>query len=100
VQIRRPPCLGLDRGRPNRISFTWHVGRHQDTAQLIELTFDPSEHGTTRVTLTDSGWERLDDKASDARARYNEGWNEVLARFAKTGETWVPETGTGGTENR
>jgi hypothetical protein len=46
----------VDIRRPSFISFTWHVGRHEDTAQLIELTFDPDD-----------------------------GWNPVLARYAGSG---------------
>ncbi len=75
----------VDIRRPSFICFTWHVGRQEDTAQLIELTFDPNEDGTTKVKLTHSGWERLGDKASDARGRYNQGWDGVLARFVKSG---------------
>jgi uncharacterized protein YndB with AHSA1/START domain len=36
----------VDIRHPRPISFTWHVGRPQDTAQLIEVTFDPKENGT------------------------------------------------------
>jgi uncharacterized protein YndB with AHSA1/START domain len=39
----------VDIRHPRPISFTWHVGRPQDTAQLIEVTFDPKENGTTNV---------------------------------------------------
>jgi len=71
--------------RPHLIRFTWHVGRQPDTAQLIEVTFDPGEDGTTTVTLTHSGWERLGDGASEARQGYNTGWDFVLAQYVATG---------------
>ena len=67
--------------RPFHLSFTWHVGRHQDTAQLIEVTFDLNEDGTTKVTLCHSGWERLGDGASEARQGYESGWDLVLAGY-------------------
>ena len=70
--------------RPRLVSFTWHVGRHQDTAQQIKVTFDPNEDGTTKVTLTHSGWERLGDGALEARQGYQSGWGPVLFRYVKT----------------
>jgi uncharacterized protein YndB with AHSA1/START domain len=75
--------VGVD--RPRFISFTWHVGREPDGAQLIEVAFEPHADGTTGVTLTHSGWERLGDKAREARDSYDTGWAPVLARFAETG---------------
>ena len=74
----------IDVRRPGSVSFTWHVGRHQDTAQLIEVTFDPNEDGTTKVTLTHSGWERLGDGALEAREGYQSGWDPVLARYVNS----------------
>ena len=72
--------------RPCLISFTWHVGRQEDTAQLIEVRFDPDENGTTQVRLTHSGWERLGDGALDARQGYQTGWDFVLGRYASFAE--------------
>jgi len=66
---------------PHRLSFTWHVGRAPDTAQRIEVSFDPAGEGATRITLVHSGWERLGDKAAAQRENYDDGWNEVLRRF-------------------
>ena len=71
--------------RPRLISFTWHVGRHQDTAQLIAVTFDPNEDGTTTVELTHSGWERLGEGAPDAQRGYHSGWDFVLAQYLRGG---------------
>ena len=72
--------------RPRLVSFTWHVGRSQDTAQLIEVRFDPAEDGTTRVTLTHSGWDRLGNSALEAQRSYTTGWDPVLARYAEPGQ--------------
>lgn len=71
----------VDLDPPKRVSFTWHVGREPDTAQLIEVTFAPMADGKTEVTLIHSGWERLGATAAPARESYNEGWNGVLARY-------------------
>jgi uncharacterized protein YndB with AHSA1/START domain len=74
----------VDIHRPSRISFTWHVGREADAAQLIELSFAPNADGTTMVKLVHSGWERLGDAARDRRDSYNQGWDLVLARFSRS----------------
>ena len=74
----------IDIRRPRLVSFTWHVGRHQDTAQLIEVTFEPNEDGTTKVTLTHSGWERLGDGTLEARQAYQSGWDPVLDWYFKS----------------
>ena len=71
----------IDIRRPHVIRFTWHVGRDPDTAQQIEVAFDANDDGTTRVTLTHSGWERLGDGALDARNGYNTGWDFVLGLY-------------------
>ena len=65
-----------------RIVFTWHVGRKEDQAQLIELTFKATAPGRTRVQLVHSGWESLGETAEVRRNEYHEGWNFVLSRYA------------------
>ena len=64
-----------------RIVFTWHVGRKEDQAQLIELTFKATAPGRTRVQLVHSGWESLGETAEVRRNEYHEGWNFVLSRL-------------------
>ena len=36
----------------------------------------------TRVVLTHHGWERLGDRAAEARGSYAEGWLSVLEGYA------------------
>jgi uncharacterized protein YndB with AHSA1/START domain len=62
---------------PNRLVFTWHVGRSPDTAQSVEVTFTASGLGT-QVQLVHSGWERLGSNAERLRAEYDGGWNLVF----------------------
>jgi len=66
---------------PGRIVFTWHVGRDEDSAQLIEVTFQATAASGTRVRLVHSGWERLGDSAAFTRDNYDEGWNYVLGCY-------------------
>jgi len=67
--------------RPAVLSFTWHVGRDEDAAQLVELTFRATDAGTM-VELVHSGWERLGEKAAELRDNYDNGWESVLERYA------------------
>lgn len=67
---------------PVRIAFTWHVGRHEDQAQLIELTFHATAPGRTQVQLVHSGWKLLGENADIRRNEYDEGWNFVLSLYA------------------
>ncbi len=68
---------------PRRFACTWYASRGPDTAQLIEVTF-VAEDGGTRVTLAQTGWESLGERAEEVRSRYDAegGWDLVLARFA------------------
>ncbi|HET9332465.1 MAG TPA: SRPBCC family protein [Gemmatimonadota bacterium] len=66
---------------PGRLAFTWHPGRPEDTRQEVEVTFRAAGEGT-RVELVHTGWERLGERASETRARYDAGWDLVLGRYA------------------
>ena len=68
---------------PVSIAFTWHVGRHEDQAQLIELTFTATAPGRTRVQRVHSGWELLGETAAVRRNDYDEGWNFVLRLYVR-----------------
>lgn len=67
---------------PNRLAFTWHVGRGEDAAQLLEVTFTATAPQRTRVSLVHSGWELLGDTAADKRDAYDQGWSLVLRLYA------------------
>lgn len=71
---------------PARFVSTWHPGRPADTAQEIEVRFDPVEGGT-RVSLEHRGWARFGDGAQDAREGYVSGWATVFVEaFARACE--------------
>ena len=61
---------------PERIGYTWHPGRGEQTAQEVEIRFLPEGDGT-RLELEHRGWERAPEK----RAGYDEGWDKVLTRY-------------------
>ncbi|MBD5785610.1 SRPBCC domain-containing protein [Cellulosimicrobium terreum] len=78
---------------PHAVAFTWHPGARADAATQVEVTFAPAtsddtgdgraDHdgsSSTLVVLTHSGWDARSD-APSARARYETGWDVVLAPF-------------------
>jgi uncharacterized protein YndB with AHSA1/START domain len=64
---------------PRRFVMTWHPGRGAETAQEVELRFDPEGAGT-RVRLEHREWQTLGADAEEARAGYAQGWEAVLGR--------------------
>ena len=67
---------------PRRLVMTWHPGRGPETAQEVEVRFEPSGTGT-RVELVHTGWERLGDRAAAVYDNYDGGWSYVVGeRFA------------------
>jgi uncharacterized protein YndB with AHSA1/START domain len=67
---------------PRRIVFSWHPGRDSKESTEIEVRF--SEDGdATKVELEHRGWERLGDRAKEARAGYDSGWTGVLERYVE-----------------
>jgi len=70
---------------PNRIVYSWHPGRGEETAQEVEITFSPEGDGT-RVDIRHYGWEKLGDRLEDTIASYQEGWDKVIASYAQAAE--------------
>ena len=67
---------------PHRVAFTWHPGRTEAEATLVELTFTEHGPGSTVARVVHSGWERRADGAS-AREGYDSGWEPVIGCFAR-----------------
>lgn len=68
---------------PDRVAFSWHVGREPDTAQQVEVTFTPMGD-ETEVKLVHSGWEKLGAEAEANRQGYDNGWELVfMENYAK-----------------
>ena len=60
-----------------RLRFTWHPGREPESAQWVDVSFEPLGAGS-RVTLTHGGWEVLGDIAPILRQEYAAGWRYVF----------------------
>jgi len=75
----------LDWDPPNRLRISWHPGKDCTRTQVheateVEVTFSP-EDGGTRVELVHRGWERLGERAPEARESYHGGWDPVLELY-------------------
>jgi uncharacterized protein YndB with AHSA1/START domain len=75
----------VDWDPPNRIVYSWHPGRGEETAQEVEITFTPQGDGT-RVDIRHYGWEKPGDRLEDTIASYQEGWDKVIASYAQAAE--------------
>ena len=64
---------------PHRLGFSWIVGLSAEQEQRVEIRFTP-EDGGTRVELTHSGWEKLGERATSLRERYDRGWATIFER--------------------
>ena len=67
---------------PNRLGYTWHPGRGEETAQEVEVLFTPEGDGT-RVDLRHWGWEKLGDRMEEVVANYDEGWDFVIGKYVE-----------------
>ena len=70
----------LEYDSPRRVKVTWHPSREPDTAQEVELRFEPEGAGT-RVELVSDKWEKWGANARRARKGYDVGWGYVLDAF-------------------
>jgi uncharacterized protein YndB with AHSA1/START domain len=68
---------------PHRFVLAWNPSREQEQPPTeVEVTFS-DEGGRTRVDLEHRGWEKLGERAAEARQSYGQGWPAVLASFAE-----------------
>ena len=67
---------------PARLVFSWHLGRGEDQATEVEVSFAAVAEGT-RLALEHRGWEAWGDEAAEHRASYDRGWPIVLGRYAE-----------------
>jgi uncharacterized protein YndB with AHSA1/START domain len=63
-----------------RLGLTWYPGREAESAQWIEVTFEPAGQGS-RVTLVHGGWEALGEIAPILRREYAHGWQHVFGEL-------------------
>jgi hypothetical protein len=71
----------LEWEQPRSVKFTFHPSREPETAQEVEVRFEPVAAGT-RVVLVASKWENWGKGAKGARRGYDVGWGYVLNVWA------------------
>jgi uncharacterized protein YndB with AHSA1/START domain len=67
---------------PHRVVISWKVNPEALAPTEIDVRFT-EEGGATRVDLEHRGWERLGEKAAEARASYADGWKTVFGAYAE-----------------
>jgi len=63
-----------------RLRFTWHPGREPESAQWVDVSFEPRGSGS-RATLRHGGWEALGEIAPILRREYAAGWQKVFGEI-------------------
>jgi len=67
--------------------MTWHVGRPEEQASHVRVSFDVVADGT-QVTLVHDNWEALGTEATALRAGYFKGWDFVfINKFGVAAQT-------------
>jgi len=61
-----------------RFAMLWQMGRPREQAGEVDVHFETLDHGSCRVTLTHSHWERLGALAAEKRDQYANGWEFVF----------------------
>jgi uncharacterized protein YndB with AHSA1/START domain len=65
---------------PSRLVLAWKPNDRSEPPTEVEILFEP--HGDhTIVRLEHRGWERLGDRAAEARESHDGGWRLPLDRF-------------------
>ena len=65
---------------PMRLAYTWSERDWGGANTLIRIEFLPDEHGGTRMTYTQEGFERLPE-SDHTRDGYEHGCHELLSRL-------------------
>ncbi len=66
---------------PVRIVLAWKPNDRQEPPTEVDIRFEPDGDGTI-VSLEHRGWERLGERAAEARTGHDDGWRLPLERFA------------------
>ncbi|MFL6159819.1 MAG: SRPBCC domain-containing protein [Marmoricola sp.] len=66
---------------PDRLAYTWHIGRDAAEATDVEIRFTEVGPGTTRVQIEQNGWDRFGEQAGPWRDRNRIGWDSLLPHY-------------------
>jgi uncharacterized protein YndB with AHSA1/START domain len=83
---------------PRRLVYLWHLRTERSDATEVEVAFDETESGSTRIRIDHRGWERLGERGPDWRARNVRGWETLVPHFgAAVNPISLDRGGTDGT---
>jgi uncharacterized protein YndB with AHSA1/START domain len=70
---------------PTRVVLAWKPTDRQEPPTEVDVRFERDGDGTI-VSLEHRGWERLGERAAEARRGYEDGWRLPLERFVAAAE--------------
>lgn len=65
---------------PHRLILAWKPNDRQEPPTEVEVRFEPDGTGTA-IHLEHRGWERLGERADEARRGHDGGWQLPLERY-------------------
>lgn len=65
---------------PHRLRCLWHLFFDRSEATDLELIFDETPTGT-RLTIRQTGWERLGPAGTERRTRTHQAWSAIGEQF-------------------
>ena len=84
----------VDCDPPHSVAIDFHMGRHEDEATHLFVSFLNLGSGQTMVKLVHSGWETFGSLAETMRAGYDTGWEEIfVSGYARACHKRVPQPG-------
>lgn len=66
---------------PQRLAYLWHIMTDRASATDVEVTFTALPDGTTRVEITQTGWERLGEAGPGWRDANRGGWSVAIPLY-------------------
>ncbi len=70
---------------PQRVAYLWHLFFDRSDATHVEVTFTPSQPGTT-VRISQTGWERLGSAAEERRTNTHRAWSVIAPLYREAAE--------------
>ncbi len=66
---------------PRRVSYLWHLFFDRSEATQVVVSFAPTPDGGTRVTIEQSGFERLGEAGRRRRERTHSAWRHLTGLY-------------------
>jgi hypothetical protein len=73
--------------RPERFAYRWHITSPPDEATEVDVRFADTGDGTTRVTISHTGFDRLGGEGPPRRSANLRHWETLIPAFVRACET-------------